>query len=192
MSNLKVTPGGIDGLFVIEPKVYGDERGYFLETYNQNDMHACGLDMVFVQDNQSMSRKGVLRGLHFQKHYPQGKLVRVIRGQVFDVAVDLRPGSDTFGKWHGEILSEENKKQMYIPEGFAHGFYVISEVAEFCYKCTDFYHPNDEGGIRWDDPDLDIDWPLLPDLPPILSDKDQKWPFLREAAGQIRRQEEWE
>ena len=192
MSNLKVTPAGIDGLFVIEPKIYGDERGYFLETYNQNDMHTYGLDMVFVQDNQSMSRKGVLRGLHFQNHYPQGKLVRVIRGQVFDVAVDLRPGSDTFGKWHGEILSEENKKQMYIPEGFAHGFYVISEVAEFCYKCTDFYHPNDESGIRWDDPDLDIDWPLLPELPLILSDKDQKWPFLREAAGQIRRQEPWE
>ena len=180
MSNLKVIPGEIDGLYILEPKVYGDERGYFMETYNQNDMHREGLDMVFVQDNQSMSRRGVLRGLHFQIKYPQGKLVRVISGAVYDVAVDLRPGSNTFGKWHGEILSAENKKQFYIPEGFAHGFYVLSETPEFVYKVTDFYHPNDEGGIAWNDPDLNIPWPLLPDQELILSEKDKKWLLLRQ------------
>ena len=143
MGKIKVTPCPIEGLYVIEPSVFGDERGYFMETYNQNDMKEAGLSMVFVQDNQSMSVKGVLRGLHYQKQYPQGKLVRVVKGTVFDVAVDLRAGSDTYGKWYGVELSEENKKQFYIPEGFAHGFLVLSDVAEFCYKCTDFYRPGD-------------------------------------------------
>lgn len=184
-------PNGIKGLRVITPTVHGDERGYFMETYNENDMKEQGMDMVFVQDNQSMSGKGVLRGLHFQKQYPQGKLVRVIRGQVFDVAVDLRKGSETYGKWYGIILSEENKKQFYIPEGFAHGFLVLSETAEFCYKCTDFYHPGDEGGLAWNDPEIGIEWPqvkgeytgtakadgytLEDGTPLILSEKDQLW-----------------
>ena len=180
MGKIKVTSCEIEGLRVIEPTVFGDKRGYFMETYNQNDMAEAGLHMTFVQDTQSMSVRGVLRGLHFQKQYPQGKLVRVIRGEVFDVAVDLREGSATYGKWHGELLSAENKKQFYIPEGFAHGFYVRSEAAEFCYKCTDVYHPGDEGGIRWDDPDIGIDWPLLPEQPIILSEKDQNWPCLSE------------
>ena len=152
MGKIKVTPCPIQGLYVIEPSVFGDERGYFMETYNQNDMREAGLSMVFVQDNQSMSVKGVLRGLHYQKQYPQGKLVRVVKGTVFDVAVDLRAGSDTYGKWYGVELSEENRKQFYIPEGFAHGFLVLSDLAEFCYKCTDFYQPGDEGGMIWNDP----------------------------------------
>lgn len=189
-------PKGIKGLRVITPTVHGDERGYFMETYNENDMKEQGMDMVFVQDNQSMSGKGVLRGLHFQKQYPQGKLVRVIRGQVFDVAVDLRKGSETYGKWYGIILSEENKKQFYIPEGFAHGFLVLSETAEFCYKCTDFYHPGDEGGLAWNDPEIGVDWPeltgeykgtasaegyALADGTPLnLSDKDQLWHGLKD------------
>ena len=179
MGKIKVSTCEIEGLYVIEPTVFGDSRGYFMETYNQNDMHEAGLDMFFVQDNQSMSRRGVLRGLHYQKQYPQGKLVRVISGEVFDVAVDLRPSSVTYGKWHGELLSAENKKQFYIPEGFAHGFYVLSETAEFCYKVTDFYHPNDEGGIRWDDPDIGVMWPLLEGIPVLLSEKDKVQPFLR-------------
>lgn len=180
MSKIKVTHCEIEGLLVIEPTVFGDSRGYFMETYNQNDMHEAGLDMVFVQDNQSMSRRGVLRGLHYQKQFPQGKLVRVISGEVFDVAVDLRPGLATYGKWHGETLSAENKKQFYIPEGFAHGFYVLSETAEFCYKVTDFYHPNDEGGIRWNDPEIGVAWPLLDGVPVLLSEKDKVQPFLQE------------
>ena len=180
MSQIKVNKLPIEGLCVIEPTVHGDSRGYFMETYNQNDMREAGLDMVFVQDNQSMSTRGVLRGLHYQKQYPQGKLVRVISGEVFDVAVDLRPGSATYGKWHGEFLSAENKKQFYIPEGFAHGFYVLSDTAEFCYKVTDFYHPGDEGGIRWNDPDIGVAWPLLEGVPVLLSEKDQAQPFLRE------------
>ena len=183
--------GGIKGLCVITPTVHGDARGYFCETYNQKDMAEAGLDMVFVQDNQSSSVKGVLRGLHFQKEFPQGKLVRVIRGEVFDVAVDLRKGSETYGKWFGIILSEENKKQYYIPEGFAHGFLVLSDIAEFCYKCTDFYHPGDEGGLAWNDPAIGIEWPqvegaypgcasaegyhLTDGTPLTLSEKDQKW-----------------
>lgn len=181
MSKIKVTACEIEGLYVIEPTVFGDSRGYFLETYNQNDMHEASLDMVFVQDNQSMSRRGVLRGLHYQKQYPQGKLVRVISGEVFDVAVDLRLGSPTFGKWHAELLSAENKKQFYIPEGFAHGFYVLSETAEFCYKVTDFYRPNDEGGIRWNDPEIGVKWPLIEDCPVLLSEKDKVQPFLRDS-----------
>ena len=180
MGKIKVSTCEIKGLYVIEPTVFGDNRGYFMETYNQNDMHEAGLNMVFVQDNQSMSRQGVLRGLHYQKQYPQGKLVRVISGEVFDVAVDLRSGSETYGKWHGEILSAENIKQFYIPEGFAHGFYVLSETAEFCYKVTDFYRPNDEGGIRWDDPDIRIEWPLLREVPVLLSEKDKAQPSLRD------------
>ena len=198
MGQIKVQKNmaGIEGLCVIEPAVHGDERGYFMETYNQNDMHEAGLDMVFVQDNQSMSTKGVLRGLHFQKEFPQGKLVRVIKGTVFDVAVDLRQGSATYGKWFGVELSEENKKQFYIPEGFAHGFLVLSDVAEFCYKCTDFYHPGDEGGLAWNDPAIDIAWPqvageykgsasaegyCLEDGTALnLSEKDQLWKGLQE------------
>jgi len=182
MGKIKVTTCEIEGLCIIEPTVYGDERGYFMETYNQNDMAAAGLKMTFVQDNQSMSTRGVLRGLHFQKQYPQGKLVRVIQGEVFDVAVDLRKDSETYGKWHGELLSAENKKQYYIPEGFAHGFYVLSETAEFCYKCTDFYHPNDEGGILWNDPEIGIEWPLDLTAPLLLSEKDKGWKCLHDTA----------
>lgn len=175
MGKIKVTRCDIEGLCVIEPTVFKDERGYFVETYNQNDMKEAGLDMVFVQDNQSMSVKGVLRGLHFQKEFPQGKLVRVIRGAVFDVAVDLRANSKTYGKWFGVELTEENKKQFYIPEGFAHGFLVLSDEAEFAYKCTDFYRPGDEGGIKWDDPDVGIHWPIEKDMKLIVSEKDQRW-----------------
>ncbi len=161
MGKITVSKAPIEGLYVIEPTVFGDSRGYFMETYNQNDMHEAGLDMVFVQDNQSCSTKGVLRGLHFQKEFPQGKLVRVIRGSVFDVAVDLRSDSETFGKWFGVELTEDNHKQFYISPGFAHGFLVLSDVAEFCYKCTDFYHPSDEGGLAWNDPAIGIEWPSL-------------------------------
>ncbi|MBP3692797.1 MAG: dTDP-4-dehydrorhamnose 3,5-epimerase [Clostridia bacterium] len=191
MGQIKVTKCSIEGLYIIEPAVHGDARGYFMETYNQRDMAEAGLNMVFVQDNQSMSVKGVLRGLHFQKEFPQGKLVRVIKGRVFDVAVDLRKGSETYGKWYGVELTEENKKQFYISEGFAHGFLVLSDTAEFCYKVTDFYHPGDEGGLAWNDPEIAIEWPelngvyngtasaegyTLSDGTPInLSDKDQKW-----------------
>ena len=179
MSQIKVTKADIEGLYVVEPTVHGDARGYFMETYNFNDMKENGLDMIFVQDNQSCSTKGVLRGLHFQKEYPQGKLVRVIKGEVFDVAVDLRKGSETYGKWFGVTLSDENKKQFYISPGFAHGFLVLSDVAEFCYKCTDFYHPGDEGGLLWNDPDISINWPEV-DVPILLSDKDRVQPTLKE------------
>ena len=176
MGQIKVEKnvGGIKGLCVIEPEVHLDARGYFMESYNQKDMQDAGLHVNFVQDNQSGSVKGVLRGLHYQKEYPQGKLVRVIRGAVFDVAVDIRRDSATYGKWYGIELSEENRKQLYIPEGFAHGFLVLSDKAEFCYKCTDFYHPGDEGGIAWNDPVLGIQWPKI-DSGYILSEKDQKW-----------------
>ena len=173
--------GGIAGLKVVEPTVFGDARGYFMETYNQRDFAEAGIDCEFVQDNQSASRKGVLRGLHFQLQYPQDKLVRVIRGTVFDVAVDLRKGSETFGKWFGIELSEENKKQFFIPKDFAHGFLVLSDYAEFCYKVTDFYHPNDEGGLMWNDPTIGVEWPMpegmgAEDL--ILSDKDKvNWSY---------------
>ena len=151
-----------------------------METYSQRDMEENGLDMVFVQDNQSCSTKGVLRGLHFQKEFPQGKLVRVIKGSVFDVAVDLRSGSETYGKWFGIELTEENKKQFYIPEGFAHGFLVLSDVAEFCYKCTDFYHPGDEGGLLWNDEEIGVQWPLEEGVDLIISEKDKKWKGLSE------------
>ena len=175
MGKISVTKCDIEGLCVIEPTVFKDERGFFMETYNQNDFTEAGLDMVFVQDNQSMSTKGVLRGLHFQKNFPQGKLVRVVRGAVFDVAVDLRKSSKTFGKWFGVELSAENKKQFYIPEGFAHGFLVLSDEAEIVYKCTDFYHPNDEGGLAWNDEEIGVDWPITDDMELTISEKDQKW-----------------
>ncbi len=178
MGKIKVLDkcNGIEGLKVIEPKVFGDERGYFMETYNANEFKEAGIDCIFVQDNQSASKKGVLRGLHFQIHYPQDKLVRVIYGEVYDVAVDLRKDSNTFGKWFGVMLSAENKKQFFIPKGFAHGFVVLSDYAEFCYKVTDFYHPNDEGGLYWNDPDIGIEWQMPSGMPPedlILSDKDK-------------------
>ena len=173
MGQFQFTKTGIEGLVVVEPKVFGDNRGYFMETYNYNDFKAAGLDMVFVQDNQSKSNKGVLRGLHFQKKNPQGKLVRVVSGEVYDVAVDLRKGSDTYGKWYGVLLSAENKKQFYVPEGFAHGFVVMSETAEFVYKCTRFYDPSDEGGLMWNDPEIGIDWPVPENAELLLSEKDQ-------------------
>ena len=172
--------GDIEGLKVITPTVYGDKRGYFMETYNYNDMKAAGIDCEFVQDNQSSSTRGVLRGLHFQINYPQDKLVRVVRGKVFDVAVDLRKGSSTYGKWFGVILSEENKKQFFIPKNFAHGFLVLSDEAEFCYKVTDFYHPNDEGGIAYNDPEIGVEWPFEEGVELNLSDKDTKWGGFRE------------
>lgn len=180
MGKITVTKCDIEGLYVIEPTVFKDERGYFVETYNKQDMEAAGLNMDFVQDNQSMSVKGVLRGLHFQKQFPQGKLVRVIRGAVFDVAVDIRKDSDTYGQWFGIELTAENKKQFYVSEGFAHGFVVLSDEAEFCYKVTDFYHPGDEGGIAWNDPDIGIEWPIPEDMKLILSEKDQHWKPLKE------------
>jgi dTDP-4-dehydrorhamnose 3,5-epimerase len=196
MGQIKVTKCPIEGLYIIEPTVHGDARGYFVETYNQKDFQEAGLDMVFVQDNQSMSRKGVLRGLHFQKQYPQGKLVRTIKGRVYDVAVDMRTGSPTYGQWFGVELSEENKKQFYVSPGFAHGFLVLSESAEFCYKVTDFYHPGDEGGLAWNDPAIGIQWPEVvgdypgsacPDgytmtdgTPLILSEKDKHWGSLKD------------
>lgn len=201
MGQIKVEKnvGGIEGLCVIEPAVHGDNRGYFMETYSQRDMAEAGLDICFVQDNQSMSTKGVLRGLHFQKQYPQTKLVRAIKGSVFDVAVDLRAGSATYGKWYGVLLTEENKKQFLIPKGFAHGFLVLTDTAEFCYKCDDFYHANDEGGLAWNDPEIGIEWPevcgayhgnasaegyTLSDGTPLnLSEKDQKWVGLMNTFG---------
>ena len=188
---------GIEGLCVITPAVHGDNRGYFMETYSQRDMEENDIHINFVQDNQSMSTKGVLRGLHFQKNFPQTKLVRAIKGRVFDVAVDLRAGSATFGKWYGLELTEENKKQFLIPRGFAHGFLVLSETAEFCYKCDDFYHANDEGGLAWNDPSIGIEWPEVTGVYPgtasaegytladgthlKLSEKDQKWPVFHNA-----------
>ena len=193
---VKYDVNGIKGLCVVEPALHGDSRGYFMETYNARDMKEAGLDYLFVQDNQSCSTKGVLRGLHFQKQFPQTKLVRVIRGTVFDVAVDIRKDSPTYGKYHGEILSEENKKQFLIPKGFAHGFLVLSDIAEFCYKCDYFYHPDDEGCMAWNDPEIGIKWPevigdyngtamaegyTMADGTPLnLSDKDQRWAGIKE------------
>ena len=194
--NVEKNVGDIEGLCVITPSVHGDSRRYFIETYSQRDMEEGGISITFVQDTQSMSTKGVLRGLHFQKDFPQTKLVRVIKGAVVDVAVDLRSGSKTYGKWYGSELTEENKKQFVILIGFAHGFLVLSETAEFCYKCDDFYHPNDEGGMAWNDPEIGIAWPqvkgeykgnasaeyyTLEDETMLnLSDKDQKWLGLRD------------
>ena len=179
MAKFKFIETPIKDLYVIEPTIF-DHRGYFMETYNENEFKKAGLNVDFVQDNQSKSKKGVLRGLHFQYKYPQGKLVRVIKGKVFDVAVDLRKNSKTYGKWYGVYLSEENKKQFYIPEGFAHGFLVLSDEAEFTYKCTDFYHPEDEGGIIWNDPDIGIEWPIEQIEEVILSDKDKRWKLFKE------------
>ncbi|MBR4769720.1 MAG: dTDP-4-dehydrorhamnose 3,5-epimerase [Clostridia bacterium] len=171
----------IDGVVVIEPKRYGDERGYFAETYRETDFFAAGLDYRFVQDNQSRSKRGVLRGLHFQKIFPQAKLVRCIEGEVFDVCVDLRKNSPTFGKWTGVVLSAEKGNQFMIPRGFAHGFLVLSEYATFCYKCDEIYHPEDEGGIIWNDPGIGIEWPDAGEI--LLSEKDKKHPTLRETGA---------
>ena len=183
MGKIKVETCEIEGLKIITPTVFGDERGYFMETYHYEEYKANGIPQEFVQDNQSASKKGVLRGLHFRKQYPQDKLVRVITGEVFDVAVDLREGSATFGKWFGAVLSAENKKQFFIPKNFAHGFIVLSDYAEFVYKCSDFYHADDEGGIAYDDPDIGIEWPMpsgftKADL--TISEKDKKWGGLKD------------
>lgn len=170
----------INGMFIIEPTVFGDDRGYFLETYHYDEFKAAGIDVNFVQDNQSKSKRGVLRGLHFQTKNPQGKLVRVISGEVFDVGVDLRAGSSTFGKWVGATLSAKNKRQLYIPAGFAHGFLVLSNEAEFVYKCTNFYDPQNEGGIIYNDPDISVNWPISEDMTILLSSKDQFLPSFKE------------
>lgn len=178
--NFTFTETSIEGVIIVDVKAYGDSRGYFMETYKRPDFVKGGIDVEFVQDNQSSSTKGVLRGLHFQINHPQSKLVRVVSGKVFDVAVDLRKGSPTYGKWEGVILSAENHRQFFIPRGFAHGFLVLSESAEFCYKCDDVYHPNDEGGLMWDDPNVGIVWPAMEGdevFEPsklLLSDKDKK------------------
>jgi dTDP-4-dehydrorhamnose 3,5-epimerase len=164
----------IEDMYIIETSIFGDDRGYFMETYNEEFFYQAGLNMNFVQDNQSKSKKGVLRGLHFQKEHPQGKLVRILSGKVFDVGVDLRADSETYGQWQGVILTSENKKQFYVPEGFAHGFLVLSKTATFAYKCTDFYHPEDESGIIWDDKDININWPLDNIEEIILSEKDKE------------------
>ncbi|BCZ47082.1 dTDP-4-dehydrorhamnose 3,5-epimerase [Clostridium gelidum] len=180
MVNFNLNKSKIDGIYIIEPKVFGDSRGYFMETYNKEQFAEVGLNMTFVQDNESKSSKGVLRGLHFQKKHSQGKLVRVTKGEVFDVAVDLRTGSKTYGQWEGVILNKENKKQFYIPKGFAHGFLVISDEAVFNYKCTDFYAPEYDGGVMWNDPDINIKWPLEGIENILLSEKDKKHLNLKE------------
>ncbi|WP_312369392.1 dTDP-4-dehydrorhamnose 3,5-epimerase [Lachnoclostridium sp.] len=180
MGKITVTECGIDGLLVIEPTIFKDNRGYFIETYHKEAYEAVGITAEFVQDNQSMSTKGVLRGLHFQINYPQAKLVRVLSGEVFDVAVDLRKGSKTFGKWYGVVLSEENQKQFFVPEGFAHGYLVLSETAVFAYKCTDFYHPGDEGGLLWNDPEVGVEWPIPKDMELVIAQRDQEWGTLAE------------
>lgn len=175
MGQITVETCEIEGLKIIHPEVRGDERGYFMETYQKQQFFDAGIEVEFVQDNQSASTKNVLRGLHFQINYPQDKLVRAIKGTVFDVAVDLRPGSKTFGKWKGVVLSEENKTQFFVPKGFAHGFYVMSDYAEFAYKVSDFYHPNDEGGIAFDDPEIGVEWPFEDKDALVLSERDTKW-----------------
>jgi len=180
MKNFNFNVTRIDGVYIIEPKTFGDSRGYFMETYNKEQFCEAGLNMIFVQDNESKSSKGVLRGLHFQKKHSQGKLVRVTKGEVFDVAVDLRTGSPTYGQWEGVILSDENKKQFYIPEGFAHGFLVLSDEAVFNYKCTDIYSPEYDGGVMWNDPEINIEWPLDLIKNIILSEKDKTHPNLNE------------
>jgi dTDP-4-dehydrorhamnose 3,5-epimerase len=175
MSKLTIETTPIEGLKIITPQVFGDARGYFMETYNAKDFADIGIDVAFVQDNQSASAKGVLRGLHFQVKHPQDKLVRVLKGEVFDVAVDIRKGSPTYGAWQGVILSAENKKQFFVPKGFAHGFLVLSEYAEFAYKCSDFYHPDDEGGLLYNDPRIGIAWPFAEGMTPLLSERDKLW-----------------
>lgn len=179
MGKITVETCHIEGLKVITPQVFEDQRGYFMETYNYNDFKEAGIDCVFVQDNQSASMKGVLRGLHFQINHPQDKLVRVLGGEVYDVAVDLRPGSQTYGQWHGVYLSAQNRKQFFIPQNFAHGFLVLSDYAEFAYKCTDFYHPNDEGGLYFSDPDIGVEWPVPQGMEVILSERDKQWKGLK-------------
>ena len=176
---MKVVKTPIEGVLLIKPQVFGDERGYFVETWQKERYEAAGINLPFVQDNHSKSTKGILRGLHFQNQHPQGKLVMVSLGEVFDVAVDIRKGSPTFGKWFGAILNQENQNQLWIPPGMAHGFVVLSDVAHFHYKCTDFYHPGDEGSIRWNDPTIGIDWPYKEE--PVLSAKDQIAPFFKDA-----------
>ena len=180
MGNFTFIKTDIDGVIIVEPKVFGDSRGYFMETYKETDFIEGGITAKFIQDNQSKSSKGVLRGLHFQKKYSQAKLVRVVKGSVFDVAVDLRPGSKTYGKWVGVELTAENKRQFFIPKNFAHGFLVLSDEAEFVYKCDDLYHPEEEGGLAWDDPDVGIDWPITDDMEIKLSDKDKLHPCLKD------------
>ena len=175
MGKITVETCEIEGLKIITPQVHGDARGYFMETYNYNDFKEAGIDVEFVQDNQSASKKGVLRGLHFQINHPQDKLVRVIKGEVYDVAVDMRPGSATYGQWKGVFLSEEDKKQFFVPKNFAHGFLVLSDYAEFCYKCSDFYHPGDEGGIMYNDPSIGVEWPIPEGMELTLSERDTKW-----------------
>lgn len=175
MGKITVETCEIEGLKIITPQVHGDARGYFMETYNYNDYKEAGIDVEFVQDNQSASKKGVLRGLHFQINHPQDKLVRVIKGEVYDVAVDMRPGSATYGQWKGVLLSEENKRQFFVPKNFAHGFLVLSDYAEFCYKCSDFYHPGDEGGIMYNDPSVGVEWPIPEGMELTLSERDTKW-----------------
>ena len=175
MGKIIVETCEIEGLKIITPDVRADERGYFFESYHYEAYRDAGIPDIFVQDNQSASKQGVLRGLHFQIQHPQAKLVRVIKGEVFDVAVDIRPGSATYGKWHGVLLSEENKKQFYVPANFAHGFLVLSDYAEFCYKCTDFYRPGDEGGIIYNDPAIGIEWPVPEGMELIFSERDTRW-----------------
>ena len=179
MGQIKVTKCPIEGLYIIEPSVFGDNRGYFMETYTEKDFVEGGITVKFVQDNQSKSKKGVLRGLHYQTEHSQSKLVRVIKGEVFDVAVDLREGSPTFGKWVGVHLTDENKRQFFIPKHFAHGFVVLSDEAEFCYKCDDFYHPEFEAGLMWNDPDIGIEWPIEEGFEVLLSEKDKKHPSIK-------------
>lgn len=186
MGKITVETCGIEGLKIITPNVLGDARGYFFESYHYEAYREAGIEDVFVQDNQSASRRGVLRGLHFQIEHPQAKLVRVLKGEVFDVVVDLREGSATYGRWHGVLLSEENKKQFYVPKNFAHGFLVLSEYAEFFYKCSDFYRPGDEGGIRYDDPAIGIEWPIPEGMELIFSERDTKWGGLRQAAYPLK------
>ena len=179
MGNFIFNETKIKDVYIIDVKTYGDNRGYFMETYKESDFKEAGLNYNFVQDNQSSSRKGVLRGLHFQKTHPQAKLVRVLKGEVFDVAVDLRKDSPTYGQWVGVVLSEENKRQFMIPRGFAHGFVVMSDYAEFAYKCDELYHPEDEGGIMWNDPAIGIEWPEVGEI--ILSEKDKVHPSLTDS-----------
>lgn len=174
--------GGIEGLHVITPRKYADERGYFIEIYNEADMKAAGIDYTFVQDNQSMSARGTVRGMHFQICHPQAKLICVLKGEIYDAVIDIREGSETFGRWYAEVMSEDNCRQLLVPAGFAHGFMTLSDHADILYKCTDFYHPGDEGGIMWNDPEIGIEWPELDDpTGPILSDEDRRWPAFREA-----------
>lgn len=184
MGKFKFNKTSVEGVFIIDPQVFADSRGYFMETYNEKDFFDSGIKIKFVQENQSSSKKGVLRGLHYQKNYSQTKLVRVLYGEVYDVAVDLRSNSKTYGKYVGVLISSENKKQLLIPKGFAHGFLVKSNFAEIAYKCDNFYHPEDEGGIFWNDKDIDIKWPIEGEV--ILSEKDQNYPTLNESKFEFK------